>query len=228
MSGFYLHYFDTANDPARNMAVDEALLSRANATGAPVLRTYGWTEPAATFGYFQHHDEIASATTLRPLIRRPTGGGLVPHAADWTYAWVVPAGHDWWRLRAEESYRRMHEWIRDALNRSAFSTELATCCRHEIPGQCFKGYEKHDVLRGGLKIAGAAQRRNRAGLLIQGSIQPPPPDLTREAWWESMLGTATERDAVVWRPFVADAAFEDEVERLALEKYSTDLHNRRR
>ena len=31
-------------------------------TGAPVLRFYGWTEPAATFGYFQKYVDVAATT----------------------------------------------------------------------------------------------------------------------------------------------------------------------
>ena len=71
---------------ARNMACDEVLLESALRLGQPVVRFYGWTEPAATFGYFQKYAEVEAMTELRPLIRRPTGGGLVPHAADWTYS----------------------------------------------------------------------------------------------------------------------------------------------
>ena len=64
---------------AFNMALDEALLENVSRLGKPVLRFYGWTEPAATFGYFQQFSEVERATPLRPLIRRPTGGGIVPH-----------------------------------------------------------------------------------------------------------------------------------------------------
>ena len=77
---------------AFNMALDEALLHAAPRLGQPVLRFYGWTEPAASFGYFQKHAEIERMTLLRPLVRRPTGGGLVPHDADWTYSLVFPPG----------------------------------------------------------------------------------------------------------------------------------------
>ncbi len=96
------------------MALDEALLEAASRLGGPVLRFYGWTEPAATFGYFQRYVDVERATLLRPLIRRPTGGGIVPHDADWTYSLAFPPGHDWHRLKAEESYRRVHEWIQGA------------------------------------------------------------------------------------------------------------------
>ncbi|HXE41978.1 MAG TPA: hypothetical protein VN516_03050, partial [Candidatus Baltobacteraceae bacterium] len=100
-------------ESAFNMALDEALLENAAQIGKPVLRFYGWTEPAATFGYFQKFSDVARATHLRPLIRRPTGGGIVPHDADWTYSFIAPPNHEWHSLKAEESYRRIHEWIRD-------------------------------------------------------------------------------------------------------------------
>src|SRR5208337_1828234 len=124
------------------MALDEALLEAVSRLGRPVLRFYGWTEPAATFGYFQKYAEVERATLLRPLVRRPTGGGIVPHEADWTYSCVFPAGHEWHALAAMESYRRMHEWIADAFARLAVYTELASCPRKAGAGQCFVGHEK--------------------------------------------------------------------------------------
>src|SRR5258707_5016539 len=85
-------------DAAFNMALDEALLEAMPRLNHPVLRFYGWTEPAASFGYFQKYSEVQQLTPLRPLLRRPTGGGIVPHVADWTYSLVWPAGHPWYSL----------------------------------------------------------------------------------------------------------------------------------
>ena len=62
---------------AFNMALDEALLEAMPRLGKPVLRFYSWSERAASFGYFQKYAEIERLTLLRPLVRRPTGGGLV-------------------------------------------------------------------------------------------------------------------------------------------------------
>src|ERR1700742_2074892 len=106
-----------AGGAAHNMAMDEALLEGAGAIGRPVLRFYRWTEPAATFGYFQKYADIERWTLLRPLVRRPTGGGLVPHDADWTYSLAVPPSNSWYELSATESYQRMHEWIRVAFQK---------------------------------------------------------------------------------------------------------------
>ena len=110
---------------ALNMALYEALLETVSQIGKPVLRFYVWTEPAATFGYFQKHADVERATLLRPLVRRPTGGGIVPHDADWTYSLVFPPGHEWHSLKAEESYRRVHDWLRLAFAAFNFETELA-------------------------------------------------------------------------------------------------------
>ena len=214
-------------DAAFNMALDEALLENVSQLGKPVLRFYGWTEPAATFGYFQKFSEVERATLLRPLIRRPTGGGIVPHDADWTYSFVVPPNHEWYSLKAIESYRRTHEWIQSAFAKLKIETELAPCCKKSAPGQCFVGYEKFDLLWHGKKIAGAAQRRNKLGLLIQGSIQPPS-KMVRDDWEKTMREAARENFQIEWREFLPDEKLLSGAENLALEKYSQSGYNQRR
>ena len=211
-----------------NMALDEALLQLAPKLGRPVLRFYGWLEPAASFGYSQHYAEIEKLTHLRPLVRRPTGGGLVSHDTDWTYSLVFPAGHFWHGLKAVESYRRAHEWIHDAFAKMNVATTLAPASQKEIPGQCFVGAEKNDVLWHGRKIAGAAQRRTRTGLLIQGSVQPPPIGLAREQWEGAMCDIARERFGIQWNALEIGPEMENTTEELRSVKYSQKSYNQRR
>jgi len=213
---------------AFNMAMDEALLENVSRLGAPALRFYGWTESGATFGYFQKFSEVESATHLRPLIRRPTGGGIVPHDRDWTYSFTAPPAHDWYELKAEASYRLIHEWIRAAFEKLKIETELAPCCKKTLPGQCFAGYEKFDLLWHGKKIAGAAQRRSKSGLLIQGSVQPPPVPLTRTDWESSMRSAGEEKFGIQLEKAAPDAKILSCTDELARQKYSQDIYNRRR
>lgn len=214
-------------ESAFNMALDEALLESVAAIGAPVLRFYGWQEPAATFGYFQKYTDIATWTPLRPLIRRCTGGGLVPHDADWTYSLVFPPGDPWYALKATESYERVHDWIRRAFQSIGAATELSACCRKEAPGQCFIGAEQFDVLLDGKKIAGAAQRRTRDGLLIQGSIQPPK-NVPRSTFEECFCATATAAWGVTWQTLLPSPSMQERALQLAAEKYRRNDYNRRR
>lgn len=207
------------------MAVDEALLEASAVLGAPVLRTYAWSRSVATFGYFQRYLEIASLTSLRPLIRRPTGGGLVLHDADWTYSVVVPPDHARYRISAGTGYRLQHEWLQRAFAALGVRTELAPCCDARGPGQCFIGAEKHDLLHRGFKIAGAAQRRNRLGLLLQGSVQPKGLEVLRPRWEAALREACPDVD---WRPLVMTPSLEERVRVLAAEKYGADPYNRRR
>lgn len=216
---------------AFNMALDEALLESMSRLQKPVLRFYGWTEPAASFGYFQKFSSVERATLLRPLVRRLTGGGIVPHDADWTYSFAVPPGHEWHSLAAIESYRRVHEWIQNAFAKLKIQTELAphkkSADSHpEIPGECFTGHEKFDLLWHGKKIAGAAQRRNKHGLLIQGSVQPPPVRVARSDWERAMRETAAELFSVGWVEF-SDEGLHKQASELARQKYSQVSYNQK-
>lgn len=215
-------------DAAFNMALDEALLEAMPRLQQPALRFYAWTESAASFGYFQHYADIQRVTMLRPLVRRPTGGGLVPHDADWTYSLAFPTNHEWYSLRATESYERVHEWIQAAFAKLDVTTELAPCCRKSEPGQCFIGYEKADVLWHGKKIAGAAQRRNKLGLLIQGSVQPPPLELPRGDWENAMREVGCERFAAEWIESTPHPELSQRAKQLAAEKYSQAAYNQKR
>jgi lipoate-protein ligase A len=159
--------------------------------------------------------EIEAATALRPLVRRTTGGGLVPHDLDWTYSVAMPPDHPWYELRASESYERVHRWIQSALALRGVVTELAPCCRKEIPGQCFAGYEKSDVLCLGRKIAGAAQRLW-------------PPSIARESWRGSMQVSAARDWGTVFRAWLPSGDLSDRANQLATGKYSRDDYNRRR
>jgi len=210
------------------MALDEALMESAPGRGKPVLRFYGWTQPAASFGYFQHYSEIERTTKLRPLVRRPTGGGLVPHDADWTYSLAFPTTHEWYSLSAVESYERVHEWVRDSFIKLGVTTELASCCRKTAPGQCFIGYEKSDVLWQGRKIAGAAQRRTKNGLLIQGSVQPPPLSLAKADWQAAMCLVAIGKYCAGWEELVVQGALLARAEELESSRYAQAAYNQKR
>jgi lipoate-protein ligase A len=213
---------------AENMAWDETLLESAPRIARPVLRFYGWREPAASFGYFQQYAQVADLTSLRPLIRRPTGGGLVPHERDWTYALVFPPGHPWYGYRARQSYAEVHRWVQSSLRQLGLETQLAAAARSADTRQCFAGAVCDDLLWHGAKIAGAAQRRTRAGLLIQGSVQPPRAVMPRADWEAAMREAARSACGVQWERWEPDAPFLNCARRLATEKYSQTAYNARR
>ncbi|MBE7504091.1 MAG: hypothetical protein HS113_28145 [Verrucomicrobiales bacterium] len=213
--------------PAFNMAFDEQLLESPPEPDLPILRLYGWSIPAATFGYSQRYADAARLTALRPLVRRPTGGGVVPHEGDWTYTLRFPPGHWWYGLRARQSYEQLHAWLHAAFGHVGLATQLAATAAAGAPTHCFVRAEQFDVLWQGAKIAGAAQRRTRQGLLIQGSVQPPA-GARREPWIAAWLEEATLAWGVRWSPLAPDAAWLAGVQELTVRKFSQDAYNQRR
>jgi len=216
-----------AGAAAENMAIDEVLLDNVAQFGKPILRLYSWSEPAASFGYFQKYAEVAEMTPLRPLVRRPTGGGLVPHDADWTYSLVFAPGDEWYALKAVQSYERVHDWVKAAFLALDVPADLATERRNASAGQCFAGAEQHDVLWMDRKIAGGAQRRNRKGLLIQGSIQPPP-GIGREKWEGAFRKFAEQSWEVRWSDFKPGEKLMEQAAEAVKNKFGREDYNRRR
>jgi len=157
-----------AHGAAVNMAVDEVLLLRAQ---QPILRVYGWARPAVTFGYFEHWEPVAAAHPGCEWVRRWTGGGIVPHGEDWTYSLIVPRSDPFARIGAAESYRLIHELLGVAMRPEGVEAGVTPQAAPKVSQACFENPAQYDLLAAGHKIAGAAQRRSRFGMLHQGSVQ---------------------------------------------------------
>lgn len=151
-----------------NMAMDEALLQTAE---TPTLRCYRWRAPSLSFGYFSRFDDVRTFCHRRETVRRWTGGGIVMHGEDLTYSFVVPATHCVSSKPPRELYSLLHRAISTVLARSGVDATLAVESAPRSSDACFANPVRADVMIGERKIAGAAQRRCRFGLLQQGSIQ---------------------------------------------------------
>jgi lipoate-protein ligase A len=208
------------------MSIDEALLESAS---IPTIRFYRWHSPALSFGYFGKFSNVAMYAAQRDLVRRWTGGGLVFHGDDLTYSIVIPASDPTFDESSIALYEKIHHALADALNSIGRRTELVGAARFAertpqrgVPtGNCFANPVRADVMMDGRKIAGAAQRRTRRGLLQQGSIQgiPTKSDLAQE------FAQALSANRI---DFAVNEQILQRAQELAQQKYGTDSWLRKR
>src|SRR5437763_181950 len=161
------HDIDSRSAPL-NMAIDEVILETAT---EPTIRFYRWDHLALSFGYFGRFEDVSNHEGNRDIVRRWTGGGIVFHGKDLTYSIVIPASDPAFSESSTSVYEKTHAAVRAALATNGKKTELAEIASPKVSESCFANAVRADVMLNGQKIAGAAQRRTRRGLLQQGSIQ---------------------------------------------------------
>jgi len=211
------HDIDSRN-AALNMAIDEALLETAT---QPTIRFYKWDHPALSFGYFGKFGDVANQNSERDIVRRWTGGGIVFHGADLTYSVVIPANDSAFIESSTSIYQETHVAIRKALATGGKNAELAKDVAPKISESCFANAVRADVLWNGKKVAGAAQRRTRRGLLQQGSIQNVE---LAPNFGKSFASELSES----WSEKTLEARVLERAEEIAAQKYATTGWLRRR
>jgi lipoyl(octanoyl) transferase len=166
---------------AENMAIDEALLSSFDPEKSlPVLRLYGWSPAAFSYGRFQDPAETLALGKCRAagvqVVRRITGGGLLYHGNELTYSLVCPASFVSSALGVKEAFFQLTAFL------LAFYHKLGLAAVHaadyyggtkRLGGRtalCFAGTESCDILINGRKIGGNAQRRVKQVIFQHGSI----------------------------------------------------------
>jgi lipoyl(octanoyl) transferase len=152
---------------ALNMAIDEALLQTGN--NAVLFRAYKWQRPSVSIGYFTAWSRVNGLYSAREIVRRWTGGGIVEHGTDFTYSLLLPSSHK--STPTRELYRQVHTAICKSLHQSGHSAAVVNEKAPDHSDLCFDSPVESDVEVDGRKVAGAAVRRLRTGIIFQGSIQ---------------------------------------------------------
>ncbi len=172
---FHLSLDAAGRSGAENMAIDAALLDRADGTGASFLRLYRFDPPCLSLGRNEpaaHYDHTEIARRGLDVVRRPTGGRAVWHEHEVTYAVAAPVAA-FGSLR--NAYHTIHERIAAALRSLGADATLAPhqpppSGRVDPPASCFATPVGGEVLVTGRKLVGSAQVRKRGAFLQHGSI----------------------------------------------------------
>ena len=187
-----LLWVDGAHPPLENMARDAALLAAAatDPECAPVLRLFRFAPHGITLGHGQRPERELDLERCRrdgvPWAVRPTGGRAIFHAQEWTYSFVTPLAHSEGHGSLHDLYARVSCRIVASLERLGVAARLAPAeSERAAPGAprrggaaeagraaaaCFASTARHEVVLGGRKLVGSAQRRTATAALQQGSV----------------------------------------------------------
>ena len=161
---------------AWNMAVDEYLFHRAGQDPATYLRFYQWARPTVSLGYGQTAARVVDVAFCRShgvdVVRRPTGGKLVLHNREATYA-VASADVETFSDTLRDSYQRISKALLKGLELMGLAPQLAETsppfyAKGTMP--CFAFPARDEIEIAGKKIIGSAQKRTGSLFLQHGSI----------------------------------------------------------
>jgi lipoate-protein ligase A len=223
----------TLPTPEENLALDEALLLDAEATGGEVLRIWEWSRPAVVLGSGCKLAEEVNQDACRadgvPILRRSSGGGTVLLGPGCLLFSLVL---DTERAKELADIRRSYVYILE---------RIARALAPEVVGAEVRGIS--DLAIDGRKFSGNAQQRKQRHILHHGSLLyafdaanvarylPPPPREPEyragRAHAEFLMNLAlsramlAERLRVEWRAEAGAGAWpQHDVQRLVSEKYS--------
>ncbi len=154
-----------------NMATDRALFENFS---QPVLRFYTW-EKSFTFGISGDISALKDKEELREYedhhAKRMTGGGILFHGNDVSYALIIPASY-MGKLNVKQSYEKICTFLLHFYKSLGVEAIYAKDAPVEISKNefCQLGFEDYDILIRGKKMGGNAQRRNKDIIFQHGSI----------------------------------------------------------
>ena len=176
-------------DPYMNMAIDEALTRKCiDSEDRPTaIRFYTWKEASCSIGYFQKIENVFKAPNYKriPVVRRPTGGGIVYHGNDITFSIIKRRIQSNRQDDITSFYKLIGESLLRGLERLGFtctfylpeeeshrSTQERKSLNNRLSQQSFCSVTpaKYDIMLAGSKVAGYAARRSQGAVLCQGYL----------------------------------------------------------
>ncbi len=177
--------------PEENMAIDAKLLEeqKNRQDNTAILHLYEWIAPSATYGIF-----IDPFTYLNPegvkakrlhLAKRPTGGGIIFHVSDFAFSMIIPSLHIGYSDNILQNYAFVNAIVIEVISRFlgkkvniSLLPEDPIALHESASLFCMGKPTKYDVMIGGKKVGGGAQRKTRHAILHQGTISLVLPDVS--------------------------------------------------
>lgn len=167
-------------DAYTNMAVDEAIfLAYCDTRAIPTLRLYTWNPPALSLGCSQDPRQVLNLRQCRHrniyVVRRMSGGGIIFHDQELAYS-ITCSKEDILAFGSiAESFKILCSFLMATYRRlclnPVFACEANPGTRLDQPSVfCFSSYARYDILIGGRKMGGNAQKRRKDFIFQHGSI----------------------------------------------------------
>jgi lipoate-protein ligase A len=175
----YLVTLDKA--PSFNMALDEYLMLKAGKSGncKPLLRFYSWEPPAISIGYNQKSEMFDLKKILDAgieFVRRITGGRAVLHHRELTYSIIAKSNDPVLGRTITETYKAVGRAFVHGLKLAGIDCAMEKStggpgrrARDAAP-PCFASTARYEVVAGGKKLLGSAQKRTKNFVLQHGSL----------------------------------------------------------
>ncbi len=151
-----------------NMEIDSSLLK----SSEPTFRLYSWKKNSFTIGRSQKIGDIEDTKRLGSnWAQRPTGGGVLLHGFDLSYAIAIPT-----KMLKERSVKESYEYLCSFLLHfyRGLGLHVEYAKNIDLPLSksqfCQVGFEPYDIVYQGKKLGGNAQKRTKNTILQHGSI----------------------------------------------------------
>ena len=174
---------DPPKSGRENMDIDSACLRQAEESShsMTVVRFYQWTTATVSLGKHQTPEKACNIDFCRlhdiPVVHRPTGGRAVLHDNELTYSVVSNDPNLFPMDDLMATYHVISRALQHGFLAFGIPLEAAAGSRESngfrkagMQSPCFSSPTRHELLSGGRKMAGSAQRRLRRSFLQHGSI----------------------------------------------------------
>ncbi|MBN1326794.1 MAG: lipoate--protein ligase family protein [Candidatus Cloacimonetes bacterium] len=164
---------------AENMAIDESILIEVlKGESDPTIRFYGWDPATVSCGYNQSTAKEIDLDLVKDagfgFVRRPTGGRVVLHNKEVTYAVIAPVDG---RLGGSvvQAYAEISLALAAGLGNLGIEVEfekgeLSSAHQRLAANPCFSSTSRFELSYRRRKLVGSAQVRKEGVLLQHGSI----------------------------------------------------------
>jgi lipoate---protein ligase len=169
-----------------SMQLDAQWITALSTFERPRIRFYDWERKSITYGHFIDSNKWLTAGSVEHLgfdiARRPTGGGLIFHYNDFSYTVAIPSHHPKFSQNVLSNYHLINSALLEAVShiQGSFCLQEQSNRDSKFTQFCMATATQYDLIYGGRKLGGSAQRKTAHGFVHQGTLFITPPN------WQEM------------------------------------------